>query len=268
MKKRFLAFIVLIAVLCVAFSSFAEETEPPIGGKCGENLTWLYDKETKTLTISGSGDMSDYAPDVRVQVNYGVVAPWRKQVSNQNLQKVVISDGVTSIGEYAFYQCYYLTSVEISDSVTSIGNDAFAHCGDLTGITLPDGITNIGASAFLECVLTEVNYIGGRQNDWAAIEKGDKYSIDDSIIKYRAGIKAAFSDNGITAEPINIENGKTVILALYGGEKGDKFVEVQSKIYNDTEITFTPTKDYTRAKVMVWESFGIMLPVCGFKIIE
>lgn len=59
MKKRFLAFIVLIAVLCVAFSSFAEETEPPIGGKCGENLTWLYDKETKTLTISGSGDMSD-----------------------------------------------------------------------------------------------------------------------------------------------------------------------------------------------------------------
>lgn len=64
------------------------------------------------------------------------------------------------------------------------------------------------------------------------------------------------------------KNGKTVILALYDGEKGDKLIEMQSEIYNDTEITFTPTKNYTRAKVMVWESFDSMSSVCDFKTIK
>ena len=62
-----------------------------------------------------------------------------------------IPDGVTSIGEWAFYNCTSLTSISIPDSVTSICDSAFAYCRNLTSISIPDGVTNIGDSAFKEC---------------------------------------------------------------------------------------------------------------------
>ena len=86
MKKRFLAFIVLVSVLCTAFPVFADEPEQPITESCGEKLTWTYYQSTKTLTISGTGDMSDYDESV---VNGGYVAPWRRQINTQNIQNVV-----------------------------------------------------------------------------------------------------------------------------------------------------------------------------------
>ena len=58
---------------------------------------------------------------------------------------------MTSIGEYAFYDCSSLTSIELSDSVTSIGKYAFYDCSALTTIELPDSVTSIGDSAFKKC---------------------------------------------------------------------------------------------------------------------
>ncbi len=199
------------------------------------------------------------------------------------LTSITIPNGVKSIGEEAFSVCYGLTSVTIPDGVTSIGKSAFYHCyyaetAEIDGktqiiseiglekVTIPNSVTSVGDNAFYECYkLTEVNYIGGRKSDWDAIEKGSNYSIDDSIIEYRAGIKATPSADEITVEPIEIENGKTVILTLYNG---DKFIGMQSGIYNGTEMSFTINKTYTKAKVMIWESLGSMSPVCGVKTAE
>ena len=64
---------------------------------------------------------------------------------------LVIPDGVTSIGSYAFYNCSGLTSITIPDSVTSIGNYAFEGCSGLTSITIPDSVTSIGRYAFYGC---------------------------------------------------------------------------------------------------------------------
>ena len=64
---------------------------------------------------------------------------------------VVITNSVTNIGDYAFYECSGLTSITIPDGVTSIGNDAFSDCSSLTSITIPDGVTSIGISAFSGC---------------------------------------------------------------------------------------------------------------------
>ena len=68
-----------------------------------------------------------------------------------NVKKVVIEDGVTSIGESAFNNCYSLTSITIPDSVTSIENYAFANCSNLTSITILKSVTSIGKNAFKDC---------------------------------------------------------------------------------------------------------------------
>jgi len=64
---------------------------------------------------------------------------------------VVIPEGVTSIGDYAFASCSGLTGITIPDSVTSIGNDAFSFCSDLTSVTIPGSVTTIGQNAFSGC---------------------------------------------------------------------------------------------------------------------
>ena len=64
---------------------------------------------------------------------------------------VVIPDGVTSIGDYAFQYCIRLTNITIPDGVTSIGNGAFSGCTSLTSITIPDGVTSIDEYAFYGC---------------------------------------------------------------------------------------------------------------------
>ena len=65
--------------------------------------------------------------------------------------KVIIPDGITSIGAFAFFICSSLTSITIPNSVTSIGREAFEGCASLTSITIPDSVTNIGDRAFEGC---------------------------------------------------------------------------------------------------------------------
>ena len=71
--------------------------------------------------------------------------------TNTTLEKVRFVDGVTSIGNYSFYDCSGLTSVTIPDSVTSIGEEAFRNCSSLASIAIPDGVTSIGTSIFENC---------------------------------------------------------------------------------------------------------------------
>ncbi len=71
--------------------------------------------------------------------------------ANSTIKEVVIPDTVTTIGEYAFYSCYSLTSVVIPDSVTSIGDYAFSHCSGLTSVVIPDSVTSIGDYVFSHC---------------------------------------------------------------------------------------------------------------------
>ena len=68
-----------------------------------------------------------------------------------SLTSITIPDSVTTIGDEAFFDCSSLTSVTIPDSVTTIGSGAFARCRSLTSVTIPDSVTSIGVSAFYEC---------------------------------------------------------------------------------------------------------------------
>ena len=72
-------------------------------------------------------------------------------VNEELITDLVIPDGVTTIGNYAFYDCSTLTKVTISDSVTTIGDSAFADCTSLTNVTIGDSVTTIGSLAFWGC---------------------------------------------------------------------------------------------------------------------
>ncbi len=133
-----LTFMMVLAVFAGVFSAGAAEVVT--GGVCGDNVTWTL-TDDGTLTISGTGDMSDWVQNV-----YG---PW--YANRGTIKTVVIEDGVTSIGDYAFCSCSKLTGVRIPGSVTSIGRSAFANCAGLTEIVIPEGVTTIGWNAFERC---------------------------------------------------------------------------------------------------------------------
>ena len=74
-----------------------------------------------------------------------------KYFAPTGLTEYTIPDGVTTIGDRAFYNCQNLKSITIPDSVTSIGNNAFQNCYNLTNVTIPDSVTTIGDNAFYYC---------------------------------------------------------------------------------------------------------------------
>lgn len=256
---------------------------------CSENGV-LYNKE-KTEIIR--------FPKEKTEVSFAIPKSVTKIADGafeycKNLTNVTIPNDMTSIGNNAFESCSGLTNITIPKSVTSIGDRAFSECSKLTSIIIPDGVLRIGESSFFKCSslkditipnsvliidtdafkdcmkLKQVYYIGSK-DDWNNEVIGNgKYVLTNVGITCLSGISAKRSADGksIVVKPINIADGKTVILVLYDG---DKIVEMQqSSEYSETkrEITFTPTEPYTRAKVMIWNSFNEMSPVCDFKIIE
>ena len=133
-------YILLIALL-MGLSANAEKS-----GFCGPNLPWHL-TDDGVLTISGIGKMDDYLYSV---------APWK----NSGVKRIIIGDGVTTIGNSAFSECRSLTSVTIPNSVTTIGDDAFIACSSLTSVTIPNSVTTIGLEAFIGCTNLQKVHIG------------------------------------------------------------------------------------------------------------
>ncbi len=134
MRRKFYLFTVTAALFLLAASNLMAASS----GNCGVDVTWTMD-DNGVLTIEGSGAMSDYTA--------GPTVPWY----GKTVTSAVIADGVTTIGNYAFYGCSVLTSVNIPNSVTSIGDRAFYNCSGLTSITIPNSVTSIGDYAFYYC---------------------------------------------------------------------------------------------------------------------
>ena len=114
------------------------------GGE-GNNCTWTFDTETGTLTISGTGKMIAYSKDNR--------PPWYDL--KDKIKKVVIENGVTYVGSWAFEGCTQLTEAILADSILSIGPSSFKDTG-LTGIELPKNIQIIADHAFANTNMTYI----------------------------------------------------------------------------------------------------------------
>ena len=136
-----------------------------VSGTCRNNLTWVLTGDG-TLTISGNGEMDisySYNPwqgyDTfikKVMIEEGVQSIGYSAFSGCiGLTSVTIPAGVTKIDRYAFSDCRNLKSVTISSGLTTIGENAFNGCSSLTSIILPDSVETIGAQAFYDCTALE-----------------------------------------------------------------------------------------------------------------
>ena len=181
-------FYLLLITLLVSLSAYAEKS-----GICGDNLEWKLTDEG-VLTITGTGEMQDWN-------DYS--SPWYESV-----KQVIIGDGVTTIGDWAFSYCRALTSITIPNSVTTIGDNAFESCSSLTSITIPNSVTTIGDYAFSYCraltsviISNSVTTIGERT--FANCYSLTSVTIPSSVTRIEDG---AFSDCGnvkqITSEAV------------------------------------------------------------------
>ena len=209
---------------------------------CGDGVTWSYDSETTTLSISGTGVMKNY--DLAISV------PWNNYKSE--ITKISISDGVTSIGQYAFHNCEKITEVIIPSSVTSIGEEAFSACSSLAAVTIPSNVTNIGHAAFTSCsaltavtIPSSVTSIGN-----SAFHNCSKLG-KITFVRPTTSSNLSVGQYAFTTD----ESGSSNIPIQYTGS-GNLIL-----FYGDTQITAGKTSGDLNGKDLTWEEAGEKYPL-------
>ena len=174
----FLWIILTVALLGTCLINASAEVFTGNCGIDGDNVTYKLDTETGLLEITGTGEMNDYLFDSN---------PW--DLYKSYVKKVIIYEGVTSIGGWTFENCNSLISVTIPDSVISISYAAFSNCISLTSVIIPHRVTNIGSGAFENCnSLLEIDV--NENNEYYCDVNGVVFSKDmKTLIQYPAGKK-------------------------------------------------------------------------------
>ena len=212
-------------LLLLVFALLPMFTMADEGGTCGKDVSYSFETATGTLTIQGTGDMKNY--------NF-TLTPWRSYRSD--ILVVIIKDGVTSIGNYAFFDCSALSFVSIPNSVTSIGANAFLGCTSLTAVDISDNVTSIGNSAFRDCTgLTSVTIGSGvKKIGNFAFSCGVNLSsinvnmnipieIDESVFEYTGGNYS--SDIIYLAATLNVPAGTKALYSNVASWKN--FMNIQ-----------------------------------------
>ena len=139
---KIISLLTLIAVLAVSMASCGSSASVANDASGTWNgIAWEYVKDGQTLTLKGEGAMTN--AESADTVGWAAI--------RTSVKKIIMSDNITTLGDYAFYGMSKLESVDLSDNLTSIGKCAFAFCRTLGSIALPAGITSVGESAFEGC---------------------------------------------------------------------------------------------------------------------
>ncbi len=153
MRKKYLKIVLsvlllLTTVFCLSACGNGSSSANDASGTSGA-LAWEYKKDSKTLTVSGAGAMNDFAASA--DVSWAAV--------RESAETIVLSEGITSVGSYAFYGFSALKKVTLPSTMKSVGKLAFGFCGSLENVILPDGLESIGESAFEACISLKSAYL-------------------------------------------------------------------------------------------------------------
>lgn len=212
--KRRLSFL-MAAVTCLAllvginaYAPAEVKAKALTTGRCGASVNYSFDSKTGTLTISGKGSMMDFDANSRKSPFSG----------HEEILSVKIEDGVTSVGQWAFYDCFGLKSAELGKDVETVSEWAFYGCVGLADLTMqPDSVTSIGDGAFMHCLAM------------------NEISVPDSLAYIGS---QAFDDTGYYQNKSNWEDGRV----LYIGSC--LYTAFYNHIYTDPRYKST-TKPYS-----------------------
>ncbi len=144
--KKLLSFILVFSLIMSSLpSTMLTGTDLLYSGTTKKGFEWSIDTEN-TLTITGSGSMDNFTS--------ASPAPWTEHASS--ITSLILSEGVSTVGNYAFSSMKQLSSVSLPSTLTSINGNAFAGCSALEQLAFPETLENIYASAFTNCGLTSL----------------------------------------------------------------------------------------------------------------
>ena len=136
---------------CEKYGYTFQALEAPnvLTGSCGaegDEVTWTLNLDTGLMRIAGSGEMMDFASPV--------ASPWF--MNRTAIKGVVVEEGVTSVGDFAFTMAANLEETVLSEGLTRIGADAFLNDQSLRRCILPESLREIGNMAFTGCPIPEL----------------------------------------------------------------------------------------------------------------
>lgn len=230
------------------------------GGAAGDGsgVTWQLtentdDSSTYTLKISGSGAMEDYLISGH--------QPWRS--FRDQITSVVVSPGVTSIGNLAFTRFSKLIHVDIADSVVSIGEQAFSDCSRLTDITVPQSVTYIGVKAFDSCTnlssitLSTNNITSIRPYTFSGCSELSSIVIPDGVTSIQSGaffnctkLTSITIPGSVTSIGSNVFDGCTSLNDIRYSGTSESVISALSD-YVPTLVTFDYGDKVPEAKRMI-----------------
>ena len=268
-----LALLTVLSMVAIASASPSEADGTAMSGECGTGMTWELTENTAaagtyTLTISGTGAMEDYHhtdlgfSDGKTDVE----PPWGDY--KYDITDIVLQDGITHIGSYAFYGTG-ITSIYIPDTVETIGASAFWFCTSLESVEIPASITVIETSTFSRCDnLSEIYFedptaitsIGNTAFQSTNLNTAD-FSKFTSLKTIGAG---AFSYTEIVSielspgiESIGFEafNGCSSLKSL-GVPEGSSLKTIDERAFNNTALESVDLSNATQLSTLGNNAFG------------
>ena len=212
MRKKVQGLLSVLLTLCIAVNLLSATALAAVSDAEGSwdistsegsgQVMARYDSSTKTFTVSGTGAMKDYT--------YDAAAPWAS--IKQEITKVVVENGVTNVGAYAFSYCRNLKTVELPDTLTEIGTYAF-HATGVKRLTIPASVDTIGRMIATPNTYFEV--LGNPQNV-------NDHAFSTSLVS--AVDKA-------TAEALNSKTNVSALIVLDGGTYGTSDADLSNLSY-------------------------------------
>lgn len=177
-------------------------------GVCGENIRW-YLTDSATMYLVGSGEMYSYDNDPKTVTP---MPDWYEYAKDGKIEKVVFSDSITSVGDYAFYGCKSLKQVSASPILMSVGAYAFYNCESLSLLPLPETVYKISDCAFYGCkALSEIS-LSSQLTALGEFAFSGCASLKNTVIPEKITVLSVGLFSGCTSlETVDILSGATGI---------------------------------------------------------